>query len=134
MRTARLLMLLVAFGATGAVFASQEGVLVLGAFRVESPGIGESGPVVVSGTRNSKGIENLRVEAFGKQFNLTQEQLKSLSGVLVNGLQLSYEGGYRELGGRTLYLLFSMGFTSGITQRRFVVITENGSVKIGAKP
>ena len=54
-----------------AVGASQEGVLPLASFTVESPGIGESGPVVVSGRQNQTGFEVLEVNAFGRTFKLT---------------------------------------------------------------
>ena len=127
-------MLLFLFGAASTVGASQEGVLVFGNFKIESPGIGSSGPVTVSGTQGGKGISSLRVEAFGKQFDLTSDQLKGLAGVMTNGLQLSYEAGYPELGGRTVYLLFSMGWTSSTYRRVFVVITESGSIKVGPQP
>ena len=135
MRTARLLfvLLVVAWIIAQVAGASQEGALVIGSFRLESPGIGESGSVIVSGTQGSRGIESLKVEAFEKQFILDQPQLQQLNGFRFNGVQLSYERGYKELGGRTLYLLFSLGFTSGVVERRFVVITESGSVKVGAK-
>jgi hypothetical protein len=126
-------MLLLALATISNVNASQEGALVLGSFKVESPGIGSSGPVIVSGTQG-KGITSLRVEAFGKQFDLTPDQLKSLQRVSANGLQLSYEGGYEELGGRTIYLIFTTGFTRQVIQRTFVIITESGSVKVGPEP
>ena len=113
--------------------ASQEGVLVLGSFKVESPGIGESGPVVVSGRQNASGFERLEVSAFGKVFTLTKTQLKELRGGLTNGLQFSYEGGYSDLGGRTIYLRFSKGFTSGVAEAKLVTITESGSITVTAE-
>lgn len=135
MHVARLLLLLcVLEGTAGGAYGSEEGVLALGAFRVESPGIGASGPVVVSGVRNAAGFERLKVEAFGREFSFTQDQLNRLRGVVVNGLHLSYETGYRALGGRTIYLQFSTGFTSGIKRRVFVVIKESGSIRIGDNP
>ena len=132
MKTALFLISLFIFEASG-VRASQEGTLAFGTFRVESPGIGSSGPVIVSGTQG-KGITSLRVEAFGKHFDLTPDQLKSLQRVTANGLQLSYEGGYEELGGRTIYLLFTTGFTRQVIQRAFVTIKESGYVKVGPEP
>lgn len=53
---------------------------------------------------------------------------------MLNGIQLSYEVGYKELGGRTLYIVFSQGFTSGAVVKRFVTVTESGSVKVGDAP
>lgn len=123
MRMVRLLIavLVMAWIARMAI-ASQEGTLVIGSFRFESPGIGESGPVIVSGIQGAAGIESLKVEAFRRQFILGQPRLQQLNGFRFNGVQLSYEHGYKELGGRTIYLLFSKGFTSGVVERRFVII------------
>ena len=135
MHIARLFLLLWILGGTVDVaYGSEEEALVFGTFRVESPGSGGVGPVIVSGARGTEGFERLKVEAFGREFDLTPDQLNSLRGVVVNGLHLSYEAGYRALGGRTIYLQFSTGFTSGIKRRMFVVITESGSVRIGEKP
>lgn len=110
--------------------ASQEGVLAFGAFTINSFGIGESGPIVVSGRQGQRGVESLEVKAFGKVFALNAEQLRMLQGGLLNGLQLSYEGGYRELGGRTIYLWFSKGFTSGVAEAKLITIRENGVITV----
>jgi hypothetical protein len=110
--------------------ASQEGVLVLGSFKIESPGLGESGPVVVSGRQGPSGFESLEIGAFGKTFTVTKPQLKEMQGGLVNGLQLSYERGYANLGGRTLYLRFSKGFTSGVVDAKVITVTEGGTITV----
>ena len=114
--------------------ASQEGVLNLGSFRLESPGIGESGVVVVTGRQSATSVDSLVIEAFGKRFELSSTQLQALQGGMLNGVQLSYEAGYKQFGGRTLYLVFSRGFTSGVTVKRFVTVNESGSIKVGDKP
>jgi hypothetical protein len=115
---------------TTSLYASQEGVIPFDTFKVESRGIGESGPVVVSGRQNEHGFESLEVIAFGKTFQITQAQLKELQDGLMNGLQLSYEYGYKNLGGRTLYLRFSKGFTSGIAKANLITINESGTIII----
>jgi hypothetical protein len=97
---------------------------------VESLGIGDSGPVVLSGRQSPDGFASLKINAFGKTLALTEPQLKKLKGGHLNGLQLSYEHGYTELGGRTIYVRFSKGFTSGITEARLVTITEDGAIAI----
>jgi hypothetical protein len=114
--------------------ASQEGVLTFGSFRIESPGIGNSGAVIVTGRQGAKGVEGVHIEAFGKRFDLSRDQLQALQGAMLNGLQLSYEEGYKELGGRTLYLVFSQGFTSGVVLQRVVTVTEDGAVKVRMAP
>jgi len=114
--------------------ASEEGILAFGSFRIESPGIGESGPVAIAGTRSPEDLQSLTVEAFGKKVALSPAQLQDLSFASVNSVQLSYAAGYKELGGRTVYVQFAKGFTSGIITRKFVVVTEGGTVKVGATP
>jgi hypothetical protein len=110
------------------VSASEEAAFGFRTFRFESRD--ESGPVVVAGTQGDHGITSLHITAFRKSFTLTPAQLKQLHGLTVNNVQLSGEGGYTGLGGRTLYLLLSMGFTSGRTESRFVTISEENGVKV----
>ena len=119
---------------SGRVSASKEGMLVLNAFALESLGIGESGPVKISGAQSDGGIAVLRIEAFGKAFNLRPDQLRKLRGFNANGVQITYEGGYVDLGGRTIYIVFSRGFTSGHTDQRYVAVTESGSVTVADRP
>jgi hypothetical protein len=111
-------------------FASKEGILAIGEVRVTSPGIGESGPVVVTATRGPKGFSALRVQAFGRATNLTEAQLAKLQGQFVNGVQLSYEAGYKELGGRTVYIVLSKGFTSGMQESQQISVNEEGAVTV----
>jgi hypothetical protein len=112
------------------VISSQEGVLMFSDFAVTSPGIGESGPVSVSGTQTTDGIASLRVKAFGKEVVANPGQLKNLRGFSANGMQLTYEGGYKELGGRTVYLVLIKGFTSGTQSTQRVEVNERGDFKI----
>jgi hypothetical protein len=117
------------FGSSLAL-ASKEGILRMGSFELTSEGIGESGPVTISGKQGDKGISKLTISAFGKRFELDEVQLAQVQGLPINGLQLSYEDGYRDLGGRTLYIVLSKGFTSGTAGQKFVVLTENGVIKV----
>jgi hypothetical protein len=118
---------------SGAI-ASKEGLLSLNAFALESPGIGQSGPVKVAGAQSDRGITLLRIEAFGKTFNIGPDQLRQLRGFNANGVQITYEGGYGDLGGRTIYVIFSRGFTSGVVLQRYVSVTETGSVTVADRP
>ena len=115
---------------SGSVSASKEGLLSLNAFALESPGIGASGPVKISGAQSTDGITLLRIEAFGKKFNIGPDQLRELSGFSANGVQITYERGYADLGGRVIYVVFSRGFTSGHLAQRYVTVRENGSVTV----
>src|SRR5690606_14093257 len=127
------LSLLLAFGllaASSEAAASKEGLLHLNAFALESPGIGQSGPVKVSGAQSDGGISLLRIEAFGKNFTLQPQQLRSFKGFTANGVPISYEGGYVDFGGRTIYVVFSRGFTSGRVVQRYVAVTETDAVSV----
>ena len=136
MRKPSLILVLTLFllGATADTSASREGILPVSAFALESPGIGGSGPVKVSGAQSSEGISLLRVEAFGKQFTFQQKHLIELQGFGFNGVKITYEGGYVDLGGRTIYIIFSRGFTSGQVAQRYVALSESGSVSVGRVP
>jgi hypothetical protein len=108
--------------------ASQERALRFRTFRFESSD--ESGPVVVTGTQNDRGVTALHITSFGKSFTCSPAQLKQLRGLIVNNVQLSGEAGYRGLGGRTLYLVLSMGFTSGLAESKRVTISEERGVTV----
>lgn len=110
--------------------ASQEGLLPLTTFQFQSAGNGGTGSVSVWGSVGDRGLSELNVSAFGKHFTLNSEQLKSLRGLDVNGCQLSFEHGYKEVGGRTLYVKLIKGFTSGVDRAATVVIKEDGSVEV----
>jgi hypothetical protein len=114
--------------------ADVEGILSFGSFRIESPGIGDSGPITLSGSQGQEGIQSLTVQAFDKQITLSAAQLQGLRSVVFNGVQLSYSHGYKQLGGRTIYVTFSRGFTSGLIERRLVEFTESGTAKVTSLP
>ena len=114
--------------------ASKEGILALSKFSLESSGIGSSGVINVSGTQANRGIVTLRIEAFGKSFNLSSDELSELTGFSANGIQISYEGGYKDMGGRTLYVVFTRGLTSGLVGQRYVSVTESGLVRVKNRP
>ena len=115
-----------------AAYASQEGILALSSFRLESAGIGSSGKVVVEGKQNEKSqIVSLKVSAFGKDYVVPKEKLAGLSELLANGIRISYEAGYAELGGRTIYVQLQMGFTSHTRMQVLVTVTEDGKIEVG---
>ena len=113
------------------VNASQEGVLPFSIFEIKSGGIGSSGPVTVNGMKNEKGnFITLSVKAFEKSIQIPQSILNQIPFNQQNGIQLSYEGGYKELGGKTIYLQLQVGFTSGIRDLFIIVVREDGTVDI----
>jgi hypothetical protein len=54
--------------------------------------------------------------------------LRELEGGQYNSIQLSYESGYKELGGRTIYIKLGKAFTSEEVKVVIVVVTEGGKV------
>jgi len=126
-----LLAFLACFFLQSIAFASQEGVLDLSNFTVKSKGIGSSGPVLITGARNEQNeFVSLKIEAFGKEYNVSPEGLKKIPEGFYNGIQLSYEHGYKELGGRTIYIVLQMGFVSKTDNRALITLSENGDIKI----
>lgn len=113
------------------VFASKEGILTLSAFHLESDGIGASGKIVIDGQQNANNqISQLSIHAFDKTYVVSPENLNHLANMTVNGIQISYEQGYQTLGGRTIYIQFQKGFTSGIIKKIILVVTENGQISV----
>ena len=116
----------------GTAQASEEGILALSSFRLESAGIGQSGKIVVEGRENKKWqVVNLKISAFGKDYVIPKEKLAGLAELSANGVRISYEGGYPMTGGRTIYIQFQMGFTSWTKQKALVTVSENGRIDVG---
>ena len=91
--------------------------------------MGASGPVLVKGRRDKAGnFETLVVKAFGKNIEIPKPLLARIPNG-ANGIQLSYEAGYKQLGGRTIYILFLTGFTSVIKEKMILSVNEDGQSK-----
>jgi hypothetical protein len=128
----RVLFAVLLFGGVTRLGASQEGILPLTEFRVVSDGIGASGPVVVSGEQNkTEGIVSLKISAFGKIYDIPRKKLAGLKELAANGIRISYERGYDALGGRTVYVHLTMGFTSGTRKEVVVSVSEHGDTTVG---
>lgn len=111
--------------------ASQEGILPFSSFRLESAGIGSSGKIVVEGQQDSHDrLLSLTIAAFGKSYAVPKEKLAEIRDLPSNGIRISYEHGYAELGGRTVYIQLQMGFTSFTKKVALVTLTEDGEVEI----
>ena len=129
MKVLALAILLLAFASS--VHASKEGILAFSSFRLESNGIGSSGKITVEGKQNDKAqIIALRISAFGRDYVVPPEKLRQLAELPSNGVRISYEAGYKELGGRTVYIQLQMGFTSDTTKKALVTITEDGKIVV----
>jgi hypothetical protein len=88
----------------------------------------------VEGKQNDKAqIVELKVRAFGKEYRVAPEQLKVLAGLGANGIRISYESGYEELGGRNVYIQLQLGFTSHTAETALITITENGKIEVSRR-
>ena len=113
------------------VFASQEGALKLSSFVLESKGIGESGPVLVNGiVAESNNVTSLSIKAFGKDYEVVNDELAKIPKAFYNGIQLSYEKGYQSLNGRQIYIILQSGFISGVNKRVLISVSENGDISV----
>lgn len=111
--------------------ASQEGMLSFSEFQIKSNGIGKSGSITVNGYKNKQGeFSSISVNAFGKIINVPKNIMSQIPSKNQNGIQLSYEHGYKKLSGKIIYLQFQVGFTSGIRQLFIIAVSENGNVKV----
>ena len=121
--------LLIAFASSA--IASKEGILAFSRFRLESAGIGTSGKVVVEGNQDANGqITALTISAFSKEYIVPKDKLAKLAELHSNGIRISYEHGYPELGGRTIYIQLQMGFTSLTRMEAVVSLSENGKIEV----
>ncbi|MBL4781298.1 MAG: hypothetical protein JKX92_03560 [Porticoccaceae bacterium] len=127
----RLLLTVLALSLAFFANASQEGVLSFSEFSIKSRGIGKSGTVEIIGTKNEKGtFSSITVSAFGKMYSFPEDILSQISAINQNGIQLTYEAGYRSLGGKTIYIQFQKGFTSGVQSVFLVSLNEQGKFEV----
>jgi hypothetical protein len=127
----RLALAILLVGVAGSAYASQEGTLPISSFRLESDGAGASGKITVEGKQNAKAqLIELKIKAFGKDYVVPAKKLGLLAELRANGIRISYESGYKELGGKTVYIQLQMGFTSHTLQTALITITENGEIEV----
>jgi len=122
---------LLLFAGVDSVLASKEGILAFSRFHLESDGIGSSGKIIIDGQQNqSSQIVELKISAFGRSYIVPKEQLAGLAELPSNGIRISYEAGYKQLGGRTLYIQLQMGFTSFTKKQAVITVTEDGKIQV----
>jgi hypothetical protein len=112
------------------LYASKEGILINSKIDIESIGIGESGPIIVSGTQGPGGINNIDVKAFNKIFKVNKDKLAKLKDFNYNGIQISYEHGYRDKQGKTIYIKLIKGFTDREAETHIITIMEQGTIEV----
>lgn len=110
--------------------ASEESPSIFNEFKIASKGYGYSGPISVTGSGTEKGLSNLNVNAFNKHFSLNSDELMKLSGLMVNNIQISMDGGY---GGRKFIIVLSTSYAAGTVKSGYVEVSEDGIKVNGLK-
>lgn len=109
--------------------ASKEGLLSLYRVILDSPGTTESGPVHVEMQRSDRGIEKLRISAFGRNESAPPELLQAIKRkAWINGVQLSWGG---ITGQRYASVVLTEGGSWGAIVVAVVGFSENGKFWIG---
>ena len=97
-------------------------------FSSTSDGIGNSGPISVSGTQGKGRIRSLTIKVFSRTIDFEKEGLiNQLKGTLSNSYQISYEQNPKGYKGRVLRVTFYAGTSYA---QKIIVIKDNGSVNI----
>lgn len=129
------LVAMVCVAIAGPVLASQEGALPVADFAITWEGGEGLGRITVRGSRNPDGsLQRVTVAAFDRTIELAAPILAELSKIRFNGVLVSGEPSYPELGGRTAYLQFVVGFTTGVASSVIVAVDESGNVRLLASP
>jgi hypothetical protein len=111
---------------------SREGTLIWSSFVIESAGIGSSDAVTITGSLSGGSITSMTIKAFGREVVLERAHLDALKGSSMNGVLLTYEHGYDQAGGRTMYVKMLSGFLSGVRASKVLVVNERGDVRVMA--
>ena len=108
--------------------ASKEGLLSLYRVILDSPGTTESGPVHVEMQRSDRGIDKLRISAFGRNESAPPELLQAIKRkAWINGVQLSWG---RTPGKRNVSVVLTEGGSWGAIVVAVVGFSENGKFSI----
>lgn len=108
--------------------ASKEHVLQLTKFRLESVSQGEPGTIIVHGSQDQSGkFHELEVEIMGMVVAVPANILQQIP-ALSNGVIISSEAGYKELGGRTVYITFLVTWSNAreIRERFVIAVSKDG--------
>ena len=113
--------------------ATEEKLLPLSEFKIQSNGIEDSGAIVVEGTKDANGFfTKLTVNAFGKTFDVSVEAFKKFPIKLKpqSGIQLSYKKNPKQAGGRTVYISFLSGSGAETKNAFMLLASEDGNQEI----
>ena len=112
--------------------ASQEHVLQLTKFRLESVSQTDPGTIVVHGSQDQNGkFQEVKVELLGKVHSVPAEILQQIP-AHSNGVIISSEAGFEPWGARTVYITFLVTWANAreIYKRFVIAVRKDGKSEI----
>jgi len=94
----------------GSAFPSEEQFVPWGNVDITCPDISGSGIVRFRAKAESFRVVSVSVEAFGRQYTLSDDQIRQIGDFPLSSLSITHEGGYKELGGHTVHFKFRRMF------------------------
>lgn len=92
--------------AVGSALASEEESLEYSEIRIAAPERKDVGKVVFAAKVGENQAQSVRVEAFGKKYELSKVELEKLAELPLSSLGITHEAGYERTGGHTVYFKF----------------------------
>ena len=86
--------------------ASEEEFLQWSEVRIVTPEREDTGRVTFVAQVREESWQVVKIEAFGRNFSLDEEQRNHLNGFLLSSIRTTHEAGWEEVGGHTIYFKF----------------------------
>ena len=122
----------------GSVFASEESFVPWGDVDITCPDISDIGIVRFRAKAESFRVVSVSVEAFGRQYTLSDDQIRQIEDFPLSSLSITCEGGYKELGGPAVHFKFQRIFHDASTvfrERRLVIsLHKDSDIRISRVP
>ena len=110
----------------GQVSASEEEYLdQYSEFRVVGTERKDTGKVVFAAKADREKILSVSVEAFGKKYSLSNEELEQISGFPLSSLTISHEAGYERTGGHMVHFRLKSG-----GEKALISVTETKGMSV----
>ncbi len=115
-------------------FASKEVIVSANMLTFRSNGFGRTGPISIDVEASDSGsISMVKISAFGKTEKLNIQELQKIPKSNYNGIYVTYESGYKEVGGHTLYIVLTTGLHDYKAFETMMIFTETLPIEIFEK-
>jgi Domain of unknown function (DUF4159) len=122
----------------GNVFPSEESFVPWGDVDITCPDISGIGIVRFRAKAESFRVVSVSVEAFGRQYTLSDDQIRQIEDFPLSSLTITCEGGYKELGGPAVHFKFQRMFydaSKGFRDERVVIsVHKESEIRISRVP